>query len=191
MIYYLEGTLQEKKPSRIIVEINGIGYEINIPFSLLENLPPQGKKVKIYTYLHTKDNVSELYGFLNPDDRDFFLNLISLASIGPRSALRMLNRTTPLQFRKAIMEKNFVRLTQTPGIGKKTAQRLILELGEVVEEKMPSLQEDKIYQDGVSALISLGYTKNQAQQAIKKTLKKNSNLRENLTSLIKEALKHV
>lgn len=191
MIYYLQGTLKQRNPSCIIVETNGVGYKIDMPFSLFEHLPPRGEKVKIYTYLHTKDNMLELYGFLKPEDREFFLNLISLSSIGPRSALRMLNRITPSQFKKAIREKNFAQLTQTPGIGKKTAQRLILELGELTKEKIPLLEEDKTYQDGTAALISLGYTKHQSQQAISKALKKNSSLKDNLASLIKEALRYV
>jgi len=191
MIYYIEGILKEKSPSHIIVDVNGIGYKINIPFSLFDKLPEPEEKVKIYTYLHTKDNAIELYGFLHQEDREFFLDLISLSSIGPRSALRMLSRITPSQFKKAIVKKDLTRLVKTPGVGKKTAQRLIFELGEITKEKTPSPKEDKVYQDGVNALISLGYNRRQAEEAINKSLTKNSSLRENLTSLIKEALKYV
>lgn len=191
MISYLEGVLKEKKAPYVITEVNGIGYEISIPFSLFQHLPSPGQKIKIYTYLHTRENAIALYGFLNPSDREFFLNLISLSSIGPRSALRMLTKITPSQFKKAIMEKNITQLIHTPGIGKKTAQRLILELGEIVEEKVPFLEEDKTYHDGVAALISLGYTRGQAQNAINKVFKKDSDIKNDLTNLVKEALRYV
>ena len=191
MIHYLEGTLKEKSPSYIILEVNRTGYRINIPFSIFEHLPSEGKKVKIYTYLHIKENGIALYGFLKPEERDFFLNLISLSKIGPRSALRMFSRASPLEFKKAVMEKNLTWLVQTPGIGKKTAQRLILELGEIAGERLPSLEEEGNIQDGIAALCSLGYTRSQAKEAIKKALEKNSRIKENLTSLVKEALKYV
>ena len=191
MISYVEGILKEKNPPCIIVETQGIGYEINVPFSLFEHLPSPGEKVKIYTYLQTTENAMALYGFLNPKDREFFLDLISLSSIGPRSALRMLARITPSQFKEAIIERNVTQLIHTPGVGKKTAQRLILELGELVGEIVPLLQEDRNCQDAVTALISLGYTRGRAQEAINKVLKKNSSTKDDLTSLIKEALRYV
>lgn len=190
MISYLEGTLKEKKAPCVIAEVNGIGYEINIPFSLFQHLPSPGQKIKIYTYLHMRENGITLYGFLDPSDREFFLNLTSLSGIGPRAALRMLAKITPSQFKKTIMEKNITQLIHTPGVGKKTAQRLILELGEIMEENVPFLEEDKIYHDGVAALISLGYTRAQAQEAISKVFKKNSDIKNDLTNLVKEALKY-
>ncbi|MBE0477566.1 Holliday junction branch migration protein RuvA [Candidatus Aerophobetes bacterium] len=191
MIYYLEGTLKEKNPSWIILEANGVGYQINIPFSLFEYFPSRGEKVKVYTYLRMKDDAVALYGFLTTEDREFFLHLISLSSIGPRSALRMLSRTTPLQLKQAIIEKNLAQLTQTPGIGKKTAQRLVLELEDIAGEKIPLLREDKVYQDGLAALASLGYTRNRAEEAIRKAMEKNSGLKNDLAGLIKEALRYV
>jgi len=191
MIRYLVGILKEKNPSYVVLERSGIGFKINIPLSIFDQFPPLGEKTKIYTYLDVKENELSLYGFLKKEDRDFFINLISLSKIGPRSALRMLSRITPSQFKKAILEKDLARLTKTPGIGGKTAQRIILELGEVVEGKIPLLEEDKNVQDGVAALISLGYTKSQAQEAIKKAIKKDKKIKENLTALIKEALKYV
>lgn len=192
MIYYLEGTLKEKNPSHIIIDVRGMGYEVNIPFSIFESLPSPGEKVKIYTYLHLQDEKMFLYGFLKPEDRDFFLELISISSIGPRSALRMLAKTSPSDFKKAIAEKNLSQLTRLPGIGKKTAQRLILELAENLKDKEPFLiKEERIERDGVAALISLGYSKTEAEEAVAKALKDGKVKKDNLAGLIKEALKYV
>lgn len=190
MIYYMEGVLQEKNPASIILEANGIGYQINIPFSLFEDFPLPGTKVKVYTYLNVKDDSAAMYGFLNPEDRAFFLNLISLSSIGPKYALRMLSKATPSQLKKTIMEKNLVQLTKTPGIGKKTAQRLMLELGELTKENLPLTETDSTYQDGLAALTALGYTRRSAEEALNKALRKSTHLQNDLPGLIKEALKY-
>lgn len=191
MIYYIKGILQEKTPSGITVEAGGMGYRINVPFSLLDSLPKPGQKTKIYTYLHTRENALELYGFPHPEQREFFITLISLASIGPRSALRMLNKVTPWQFKKAIARKDLTQLMKTPGIGRKTAQRLILELEGVIKEEEEPSPEDQTYQDGINALISLGYSKSKAKKAINKSLQKNGSFKQDLTELIKEALSYV
>ncbi|RLE13245.1 Holliday junction branch migration protein RuvA [Candidatus Aerophobetes bacterium] len=190
MIYYLEGILKEKNPSFIVLEVKGVGYKINIPFSIFEDLPSLDQKIKIYTYLHVKENEIALYGFLKPEDREFFLHLISLSSIGPRSALRMLSRISPGDFKKAIKEKDLIKLTHIPGIGKKTAQRLILELGEDLKQEPILVEENKLIQEGIEALISLGYSKYQAREAIDKVIKQGK-IKNNLTYLIKEALRYV
>ncbi len=192
MIYYLEGILKEKKPSRIIVEVRGIGYEIFIPFSIFEKLPEPGKRIKVYTYLHTRDEKNSLYGFLDPGDREFFLDLTSISSVGPRSALKMLTRISPSEFKEAINQKDLDRLTSVPGIGKKTAQRLILEMGGVIKEReIPEAKERTIFKDGVMGLISLGYSKSEAERAVRRALKDGKTKKKDLASLIKEALKYV
>ncbi len=191
MVYYVEGILKEKKPSWIVVDVHGVGYEINIPFSIFEHLPALEEKVKIYTYLEFKENKMAFYGFLNPDDREFFLNLISISKIGPRSALRMFTRVSPSQLKKIITEGNLSELMNMPGIGRKTAQRLILELRESLERKPAFIEKEGLAEDGVAALISLGYTKTEAQKAIAKVLHEKKETVNDLTNLIKEALKYV
>ncbi|MCD6407292.1 Holliday junction branch migration protein RuvA [Candidatus Aerophobetes bacterium] len=191
MISHIEGILKEKKPSYVVVETGGVGYKVNMPFSLYEYLPSAGEKIKVYTYLHLKENELSLYGFLKEEERDFFMSLVSLSKIGPKSALRMLSRITPVEFKKAILEKDISKLVKIPGIGKKTAQRILLELGEVTEKEILLPEENKNIKDCLAALVSLGYTKSEAKEAIEKALRKNEKLKENLTSLIKEALKHV
>ncbi len=190
MIYYIKGILREKSPIRTVVEAGGIGYEINFPFCSYENLPSLGKEIKLYVYLHSREDKLSLYGFLNPEDREFFLQLTSLSKIGPKRALRMLSKIPPLEFKKVILKKDLTILTHIPGIGRKTAQRLILELGEKIgEEPIQALEEDQLTKDALSALISLGYKPKESWEAIKKALK--SKGREDLSTLVREALKYV
>jgi len=193
MISYVQGILVEKVPPQVVIDTKGIGYAVFVPLSLFERLPSLGSEVKLHTWLHTTDSTSELFGFLEQSDREFFLTLISLSSIGPRSALKMLARTSPDDFRQAIIERSLPKLTAIPGIGKKTAQRIILELGELLGEftATGSPEQNRVYQDIVSALLSLGYSSSQAKKVANKTLAHTDKETSDLTTLIKEALRHV
>ncbi len=193
MIEYVRGILQHKSPAFIVVETGGIGYKINLPFSNYELLPAKGDEVKINTYLHVREDDLSLYGFLNQEERDFFLLLISISKIGPKSALRMLSSISPADFKKAIKRGDLTSLTDIPGVGEKTAQRLILELKEkiaVVEEEMIGVGDGELVKDVLSALISLGYTRNEARKAIKEAVNV-SKEGIDLASLIKETLKYI
>lgn len=183
--------MREKNPSRMVIDVHGVGYEVNIPFSVFENLPPQGENIRIYTYLEMKENKMQFYGFLNPEDRAFFLSLISVSNIGPRSVLRMFARVSPLRLKRAITERDLSELTSVPGIGKKTAQRLILELGESLMEKpAPGKAKESIVEDGIAALVSLGYGRTEAREAINKVIRAGGSEKD-LSNLVKEALKYV
>jgi Holliday junction DNA helicase RuvA len=193
MISYLKGILQYKSLSYILVEVGGIGCKINLPLSNYEALPPEGEEVKIHTYLYLREDKIALYGFLSEEERDFFLLLISLPNIGPKSALRILSKISPFEFKKAIKRGDLTTLTGIPGIGKKTAQRLMLELEEKIGvEKEMEIPPDKkeMVKDALSALISLGYTHKEAREAVEEALK--SSVKEtNLAKLIKESLRHI
>ncbi|MCD6318905.1 Holliday junction branch migration protein RuvA [Candidatus Aerophobetes bacterium] len=190
MIYYLKGILKEKSPTRIVVEVGEVGYEINFPFCSYENLPSLGERIKLYVYLHLREDKLSLYGFLNPEDREFFLQLTSLSKIGPKRALGMLSKVSPLEFKKAIIEKDLTILTHIPGIGGKTAQRLVLELGEKIGGGFTqAIGEDQLTKDALSALVSLGYKPKEASEAIRKALK--SKNKKDLSTLVREALKYV
>ncbi len=195
MIYYVEGILSSKSPTFIIVETGGIGYKVNIPYSSFANFPSEGKKVRVYTYLSFKEENVSLYGFLTEEERDFFLMLISVSSIGPKSALRILSRISVKDFKKAIRGENLSSLLSIPGIGKKTAQRLILELKEKigVGEKEEGIRgvEGKMMDNTISALISLGYSQSEARKAVKNALSAFSKKEFDLAGLIKEALRHI
>jgi len=190
MIYYLKGVLKEKSPTRVVVEAGGIGYEVNFPFCSYENLPSVEKEIKLYVYLHFREDKLSLYGFLNPADREFFLQLTSLSKIGPKRALRMLSKISPLELKKAIIKKDLTILTHIPGIGEKTAQRMVLELGEEIgEESIQIVKEDQLTKDALSALVSLGYRPKEAWEAIRRALK--SKGRKDLSTFVREALKYV
>ena len=191
MINYLRGVLQYKSPTFIIVETGGIGYRINLPLSSYELLPPEGNEIMINTYLHWREDNVALYGFLSEEERDFFLLLISISNIGPKSALRMLSSISPSEFKKAIKRGDLNSLIDIPGIGKKTAQRLILELRErIVEEETIEVGNEELVKDALSALFSLGYTRKEARKAVKEALNSHEE-KMDLAGLVKEALKYV
>lgn len=191
MIHYLKGILEYKSPAFIIVEVGGVGYEINIPLSSFDLLPPEGKEIKINTYLHWRENGLTLYGFVTQEERDFFGLLISISKIGPKSALRIVSRISPSEFKRAIKKGDLTTLTHVPGIGGKTAQRLILELKErVEEEEIVEPGKENITRDTLSALISLGYTRKEAEKAVKEALRSTEE-GVDLAGLIREALRHI
>jgi len=191
MINYLRGVLQYKSPTFIIIETGGIGYRVNLPLSSYELLPAEGNEIRINTYLHWREDNVALYGFLNEEERDFFLLLISISNIGPKSALRMLSSILPSEFKKAIKRGDLNSLTDIPGIGKKTAQRLILELRErIVEEETIEVGNEELVKDALSALLSLGYTCKEARKAVKEALNSHEE-KVDLAGLVKEALKYV
>ncbi|MBA7469849.1 Holliday junction ATP-dependent DNA helicase RuvA [subsurface metagenome] len=191
MIHYLKGILKHKSPAFIIVEVGGVGYEINIPLSSFDLLPPEGKEIKINTYLHWRENGLTLYGFVTQEERDFFGLLISISKIGPKSALRIVSRISPSEFKRAIKKGDLTTLTHVPGIGGKTAQRLILELKErVEEEEIVEPGKENITKDTLSALISLGYTRKEAEKAVKEALRSTEE-GVDLAGLIREALRHI
>ncbi len=191
MIEHLRGILQHKSPTFIVIETGGIGYKINLPLASYELLPAEGDEIKINTYLHYREDNLALYGFLSQEERDFFLLLISISKIGPKSALRMLSSISPSEFKKAIKREDLTTLTDIPGIGKKTAQRLILELKErVAEEEIIEGGDEELVKDALSALFSLGYTRNEARKAIKEAID-SSKEELDLASLIKKALRYI
>lgn len=191
MIHYLKGILKYKSPAFIIVDVGGVGYEINIPLSSFDLLPPEGKEIKINTYLHWRENGLTLYGFVTQEERDFFGLLISISKIGPKSALRIVSRISPSEFKRAIKKGDLATLTHVPGIGGKTAQRLILELKErVEEEEIVEPGKETITRDTLSALISLGYTRKEAEKAVKEALRSTEE-GVDLAGLIREALRHI
>ena len=191
MIHYLKGILKYKSPAFIIVEVGGVGYEINIPLSSFDLLPPEGKEIKINTYLHWRENGLTLYGFVTQEERDFFGLLISISKIGPKSALRIVSRISPSEFKRAIKKGDLATLTHVPGIGGKTAQRLILELKErIEEEEIVEPGKETITKDSLSALISLGYTRKEAEEALKEALRSTEE-GVDLAGLIREALRHI
>lgn len=181
MISYVRGVLAEKTKDMIVVEAGQVGMGIHVPLSVLEFLPPLGEEVKIYTYLQVREDDLSLYGFLNRQDLEMFRQLIGVNGIGPKGALGILSSLRPDDLRLAILTGDAKAISRAPGVGAKTAQRIILDLKDKVnaEEMLASLAEGgaeplslpqaggEAAREAVEALIALGYTNLEASKAVK------------------------
>ena len=157
MYSYLKGELVEILDDVIVVEVHDIGYEVHIPASMTDHFTGTGQRVKIYTYLHVKEDLMELYGFLTRDDLSIFRLLLGVSGIGPKGALAVLSVMTPDDLRFAVLGEDAKAIAKTPGVGTKTAQRLILELKDKIsledafEQKLTHVQETQADGSGVKA----------------------------------------
>lgn len=196
MITYLEGTLTELSPTDITLEVNGIGHEIFIPLSSFERLPKIGSRFRILTYLHVREDILRLYGFATHDERDLFKLLISISGIGPRLALIILSGMTVSVIKTAISEGDIQLLCKIPGVGRKTAQRIVIELKEriggiTIKTTQPIPQEKELLlKDATAALMNLGYKQQSAQRAAEKALIENKEIIK-LEDLLKKTLKYL
>lgn len=172
MITYLTGELLVAQPTSIVVGVNGIGYELIIPLSSFDRLPRKGERVTVLTHLHLKEDGVVLYGFMTEDERSLFRMLIAVTGIGPKIAMGILSGISPDNFRLAVREGSARMLAAVPGIGRKKAERLIVEL----KDKLGALETGvgggelptgaHAHRDAMSALVSLGYTQLEAQKAV-------------------------
>ena len=176
LIDSISGILFEKNPTEAVIDIGGIRFRVNISISTYESLPDLSEQVEILTYLHVKDDILDLYGFRDLSERSLFMNLNMVSGIGPRSAMNILSGTNPEEFKKQIVAGDVKSLTVIPGIGAKTAKRIIVELKEKFEadtSKNDNLGfiDDNIDSDLInnvsSALQSLGYKQAQINNTIK------------------------
>lgn len=193
MISYIKGTVEHKYPGKVVVEANGIGYEVLIPISTYHKLPAIGAHLKLYTYDYIREDGWQLYGFSHTEEREIFELLLSVSHIGPKVALSILSVMTPDEFRLAVAQGEIEALTKIPGVGRKTAQRLILELKDKVGE-LPTIHRDvlplggKFTKDSVTALMSLGATQSEAESAVYKA-EQILGEEADLEAIIKQALK--
>ncbi len=179
MISYVKGALAEKSGDRIVVEAGPVGLGIYVPLSVLEVLPPPGEEVKIYTYLQVREDDLSLYGFLNRQDLDMFRRLIGVNGIGPKGALGILSALSPDDLRLAILTGDAKAISKAPGVGAKTAQRIILDLKDKVsaEEMLASVADtdertsvplmQEAGREAATALVALGYSNLEASKAVK------------------------
>ncbi|MEK6570739.1 MAG: Holliday junction branch migration protein RuvA [Bacteroidota bacterium] len=194
MISYLHGKLVEKSPTEITVDVNGIAYAVHIPLSTFEALGEVGTDVKILTYLHFREDAMQLYGFSTPAERDLFKLLISISGIGPKMAQGILSGASVNELRNYIFHGNFAGLMSIQGVGKKTAERLVVELRDKVgklEYEVP-LEEDKaaaMRNEALLALTSLGYARATAEKAIRTVLQESDGSELAVEELIKRALR--
>ncbi len=164
MISFLEGELAEKGAGRIVVSVQGVGYEVLAPASTIGKLPSVGKKAKVFTRLHVRDDAMVLYGFASVDERGLFDLLVTVSGVGPKVALSFLSVLSPDAFRRAVAAGDVAALTVVPGVGKKVAQRVVLDL------------KDRLGGEGIplggpladvrEALLSLGLSPQEASEAL-------------------------
>jgi Holliday junction DNA helicase RuvA len=194
MITFLHGELIEAHPTGIVVGVNGVGYELVIPLSSFDRLPKKGENVTILTHLHVKEDGMVLYGFMSEEERSLFRLLLGVAGIGPKIAVGILSGISPRNFRAAVSRGSAHMLAVVPGIGKKKAERLIVEL----KDKIGALEfavgrpeeshRDRVVDDAARALLALGYTNSEAQKAVQAALQR-IGVPEDVEKLIREALK--
>jgi holliday junction DNA helicase RuvA len=175
MIAYLHGKLAEATPTHVVVDCGGVGYSVFIPLSSYDKLPPKGGDVKLLTHHHVvaHEGTQQLFGFVTPEEREMFLHLISISGIGPKLALNILSSTSISALRSAIASGDTATLSALRGIGKKTAERLVVELkdklgaaaGFETKGRAPTAEEQKLT-DAVLALVSLGYKQMDAHKLV-------------------------
>jgi Holliday junction DNA helicase RuvA len=193
MIVFLQGQFVVKTPAYVWIEVNGIGYEVNISLHTYSRIQ-QTDHGKLLTYLHIKEDGHSLFGFFDDEERSLFLQLISVSGVGTSTARMMLSSMKPEEIRYAIRTENEALLGKIKGIGPKSAKRLILELKDKVLKENPGQNmaaptNNNPANDALFALVSLGIARNAASQAIDKTLKLQPDLA--LEDLIKQALKNI
>lgn len=181
MIAHLSGRLLSKEPNSVIVDVSGVGYEVNIPLSTFYELENEGSNVQLRIYTHVKEDALQLYGFKTARERELFINFISVSGIGPKLGIALLSGMSADELVASIKSNNLARLTLIPGVGRKTAERLIVDL----REKMTALvasdvgddaamgteapiasSEDDVRTQALSGLLNLGWQKSAAEKAV-------------------------
>jgi Holliday junction DNA helicase RuvA len=194
MIDSIYGKLVKKEPTFAVADMDGIRLKINISVATFEKLPQTGESVELMIYLHVREDILDLYGFADDVEKDVFIKLIGVSGIGPRSAITILSGATPQEFKKRIISEDVKSLTVIPGIGPKTARRIILELKEKFVDEDVDISNligvdktsDEI-KDVVQALLSLGYKRGHINEALKK-IKDTDELEGSIEELIKKVL---
>ena len=165
MIGRLQGRLAAKHPPQVMLDVGGVGYELDVPMSTFYGLPATGEPVTLYTHLVVREDAHTLYGFASLEERAAFRRLIRISGIGARTALSVLSGLSVSDLAQAVAMQDAARLTRIPGIGKKTAERLLLELkGKLVDVSVAAEERPS---DVVNALLALGYSEKEALSAVK------------------------
>ena len=175
MIAHIQGDLNFKSPEYLIIDVDGIGYEVQVPLTTFYDLPDLGSTVSLHIHTHVREDALQLYGFKSRDEKQLFVRLMSVAGIGPRLAVNILSGITPVELAETLLQGDLARLISIPGVGRKTAERIMVEL----RDKVPSLvlsqdvaipakqtADEAMIEDALSALVNLGYKKGVAKRAI-------------------------
>ena len=171
MIGRLAGVLIEKKPPLVLLDVQGVGYEVNVPMSTFYTLPGNDEKVILYTYLVVREDAHLLYGFVTETERQAFRQLVKISGVGARTALAVLSGLSVTDLYQAVVDQDSKQIIKIPGIGKKTAERLLLELRDKLNSDMISvnnqISSSKVNNDVLNALLSLGYNEREASWVTK------------------------
>ena len=195
MIASLQGTLIQKSPVSIVVDVNGVGYQVHVTLPTYYSLPDLKRSVTLNIHTHIREDEIKLFGFASDLEQEVFKKLIGISKVGPKLALTILSGMSVGDFLVAVSRKDIGRLSAIPGVGAKTAERLALEMKDKLRDlsskntpSVPDSQSSSDFEDSLSALINLGYKKLQAEKALK-TVCGNGKGTGNLEELIKNALK--
>ena len=188
MIAFLSGKLLEKQANTVIVDVGGVGYEVSIPLSTFYELGEVGSDIRLRIYTHVREDAIQLFGFKTTRERDLYLKLISVQGIGAKSGISLLSGMSADEIILALRTEDLARLTSIPGVGRKTAERLVIELRDKVSEaalgtaagsgsKNDSTSGvDAVFEDALSALVNLGYHRNLAEKALKQTVQEGTEM---------------
>jgi Holliday junction DNA helicase RuvA len=198
MIASLTGILKVKNPTEILLDVHGVGYAVTIPLSTFEKLGEVGSSATILTHLHIREDAVQLFGFATDEERLSFKLLISVNGIGPKIAQGILSRIAVSDLKQHISEENISALTAIPGVGRKTAERLVIELrdkiGKIGAAGPASVArpdgEEELRQEALLALTSLGYNRSVAEKALRQVLTEMKGEKLSLQNLIKKALRY-
>lgn len=202
MIAHLSGTLLSKEPNLVIVDVGGVGYEVTIPLSTFYELGDESSSAHLLIYTHVKEDALQLYGFKTASERKLFVHFISVSGVGPKLGVALLSHMKADELIESIKSNNLVKLTQIPGVGRKTAERLVVDLREKmtmmsathVEEQTGVktdaahvAPEDTVRADALSALVNLGYQRSGAEKAIDAALGEGGDI--TVESVLRRSLK--
>ncbi len=194
MIAQLTGALALKSPEQLIVDVNGVGYLVSVSLNAFYKLPEAGERVQLLIHTHVREDALQLYGFLDRAEKELFLLLTSVSGIGPRLAMNILSGTPTRDLLDALDASDLARLVAIPGVGKKTAERLVVELRDKIKNLrgLPAAEPGRaatgIEAEAVSALVNLGYKRNEAESSVKTACAAGAT---DLEAIIRAALKRV
>lgn len=196
MIGYLKGVLLDKRPPTLVLDVHGVGYELDAPMTTFYELPARGENVTVYTHMVVREDAQLLFAFSDASQRDVFRSLLKVSGVGPRVALAILSTLSTRDFFDAVTDDDVARLTRVPGIGRKTAERLMVEMRDRVLKQVEASGEtraaaverrDNPVEDAVSALMALGYKAPEASRAIRNVDAEGQSSED----LIRQALRHL
>ena len=201
MIAHLSGTLLSKQATSVILDVSGVGYEVTIPLSTFYELEDAGSTVQLRIYTHVREDALQLYGFKTARERELFLRLISVSGIGPKLGITLLSGMSADEMISSIRTNNLAKLTLIPGVGRKTAERLVMELRDKVASLRAEVEEelgtktdaaavpteDSMRADALSALLNLGYQRNAAEKAVTAAMSETSDV--SVESILRSSLR--